>query len=105
LSSFSALRQVFTGYLHEDFLVEHGTPAAAMRAFRADASPAEINRFRAESARFLAETEPLDFAAVRALVSRLGSKWVPPSRDALTALLRDAGDGSEPGASDSREPK
>jgi hypothetical protein len=94
LSSFPALRQAFAGYLHEDFIEEHGNPAAALDAFRADASPAEASRFRDESARFLEETAALDFAAVRELLSRLGCRWVPPSRDALVVLLHDGAGGA-----------
>ena len=30
---FPELRRVFTAYLHEDFSVEHGTPARALQAF------------------------------------------------------------------------
>jgi len=29
------LRQFFQGYLHEDFVQEHGSPEAALRAFEA----------------------------------------------------------------------
>jgi hypothetical protein len=88
--AFPQLRRVFAGYLHEDFGVEHGTAEAALRAFRADASSRELQRFRTEAKRFLDHISALDFAEVRQLVLRLGSRWAPPSREALTALLRDA---------------
>jgi hypothetical protein len=86
---FRELQRVFAGYLHEDFLVEHGTPEAALGAFRADASPRELERFRRDAKRFLAHTSTLDFDEVQEFVRRLGSRWVPPSREALIALLRD----------------
>jgi len=86
---FRQLRRVFAGYLHEDFLVEHGTPEAALGAFRADASPRELERFRNEAKRFLAHTSTLDFGEVREFVRQLGSRWVPPSRESLIALLQD----------------
>ena len=88
-SAFPELQRVFAGYLHEDVLVEHGSPEAALRAFRADASPAEERRFRREVKRFLAQTSTLDFDAVRALLHELGSRWTPPSREALVAVLTD----------------
>ncbi len=86
-SRFPALRRVFEGYLHEDFLVEHGSAAAAVRAFTADASPSERRLFRDEARRFLAATSALEFGQVQRLVARLGSRWVPDSRAELEALL------------------
>jgi len=91
-SAYPELRRVFGGYLHEDVLVESGTPEAALRAFRADARPAEVRRFLEEAKRFLAQTATLDFDEVRDLVYQLGCRWIPPSREALTALLTDATD-------------
>ena len=38
---FPELKRVFSGYLHEDFAAEYGSPEAALRSFREDASPAE----------------------------------------------------------------
>lgn len=86
-SAFPELRRVFAGYLHEDVFVDGGTPEAALRTFRADASPAELRRFRKEVKRFLAQTSSLGFDEVRGLVDELGSRWIPPSREALVALL------------------
>ncbi len=87
---FPMLREVFTGYLHEDFAVEYGSPEAALRAFHDDASAAERRRFAKEAQRFLQQTESLDFDATRALAARLGCRWAPPSRDALVRALTDA---------------
>jgi hypothetical protein len=42
------------------------------------------------SKRFLAQTSTLDFDEVRDLVYQLGCRWIPPSREALSALLTDA---------------
>lgn len=90
LSDFPELRRVFTGYLHEDFLEEHGTAAAALRAFAADAGAAERKRFRDEARRFLELTSDHDFAKVLTLVHRLGSRWRPPSREELVSALSEA---------------
>jgi hypothetical protein len=86
-SRFPTLKQVFSGYFHEDFHAVHAAPDAALRAFLDDASEHERARFWKESARFLADTSTLEFSDVRALLERLGCRWVPASRDALTALL------------------
>jgi hypothetical protein len=89
-SDFPELQRAFTGYLHEDFLEEYETPTAALRAFQDDADQAENRRFRTEARRFLDRTAGLEFNEVRALMARLGCRWTPPSRKALTALLADA---------------
>ena len=81
------LERVFRGYLHEDFAAEYGSPEAAVRAFRNDASPAEWRRFQREAKRFAVLLEGLDLEDVRTLVHRLGSRWTPPSRDALISLI------------------
>ncbi len=89
-AAFPELRRVFSGYLHEDYLVESGTPEAALRAFREDAAPAELRRFRREAKKLLAHAERLDFDEMREFIERLGGRWVPPSREALIALLEEA---------------
>jgi hypothetical protein len=86
-SRYPELRRVFEGYLHEDFAQEHGTASAAIAAFSADAGTAERRRFRDEGRRFLAATSALDFAMVQNLVNRLGSRWIPASREELEAVL------------------
>lgn len=95
-SAFPALRRVFGGYLHEDVLAEHGSADAALRAFRADASPADLRRFRRDVTRFLAQTATLDLEELRGVLHRLGCRWIPPSRDALVALLKEASNENDP---------
>ena len=89
-STFPVLRRVFIGYLHEDVLVQAGTAEAALRTFWADATPNERRRFQREVTRFLALTATLDFDETRDLVHQLGSRWIPPSRQAVVALLTSA---------------
>jgi len=95
-ASFPELRRVFSGYLHEDVLAESGTAGEALRTFWADAAPDERRRFQRELVRFLAQTASLDFDDLRDLVQQLGSRWMPPSREALVALLTSASNPSEP---------
>ena len=85
-SAFPALRRVFSGYLHEDAIAEHGSVEAALNAFRADASPAELRRFQKEAARFFKQTTALDPRELRRALDRLGCR-VLLSREALRALL------------------
>jgi len=89
-SDFPELERVFSGYLHEDFLEEYGTPEAALRAFLEDADSAERRRFQTEARRFLDQIHALDADEASALIARLGCRWTPPSRNALTTLLQDA---------------
>ena len=86
-SAFPELRRVFSGYLHEDFLTEAGTPEAALQTFRDDANPEERRRFQREVKRFLSQTATLNLDELRALVYQLGCRWIPPSREAFVALL------------------
>lgn len=86
-TEFPELQRVFSGYLHEDFVEEHGTAAAALRAFQEDASPAENRRFRAEVQRLLERIDGLKVSEMRTLLATLGCRWSPASRKALVALL------------------
>jgi len=88
-ADFPELRRVFSGYLHEDVIQEHGTPAAALRAFCQDADADERRRFRTEVLRLLTHIDGVALHDVRALMTALGSRWVPPSRKALVALFTD----------------
>jgi contact-dependent growth inhibition (CDI) system CdiI-like immunity protein len=89
-SDFPALKQVFAGYLHEDFAAEYGTPASALRTFVDDADEAERRRFKAEVRRFLARTAHLDLDELHALLARMGCRWTPSSHEVLSALLTSA---------------
>ena len=89
-SAFPELRRFFSGYLHEDFLVDAGTPDAALRVFWADAGANERRRFQREAKLFLAETATLDRDALSDLIHQLGCRWVPPTRETLIGLLTDA---------------
>src|SRR5262249_44900658 len=84
---FPALTRAFSAYLHEDFAAEYGSPEAALRALRDEASRAEWRRVPGEAQGLAAIARDGDFDDVRALMQRLGSRWLPPSRDALVALL------------------
>lgn len=91
---YAQLRQFFEGYLHEDFIQEHRSPAGALRAFEADASAAELRRFRAEAKRLLARVESEELDEIRELLAKLGSAWAPRSRAAAAKLLAAAARGA-----------
>lgn len=96
---FPELRRVFSGYLHEDFLAESGSPEAALAAFWSDADSDERRRFQREVARFLSRAATLDADAVQELLFRLGCRWRPASPDALAALLSGAAHLTKPPSS------
>ena len=89
-SEFPALSRIFAGYLHEDFIAEHGTADAALRAFHDEASLAERKRFSREVEKFVERTAGLTSEDLLALMSRMGSRWAPASRDVLVKTLRTA---------------
>jgi hypothetical protein len=95
-SAFPELRRVFSGYLHEDVRAGGGTAGAALQEFWADAAPDERRRFQREVVRFLALTTSLPLDDMRALVHQLGSRWIPPSQEALEAVLTGASNPPEP---------
>ena len=86
-SDFPELRRFFAAYLHEDYVAEHGTPAAGLRAFVADASSNERQQLREETKRFLEATRDLEFARVVDLLEEFGSRWTPESREELVKVL------------------
>lgn len=87
---FPRLSQFASGYLHQDFVLEHKTPGGALQAFLADASPAERAELLADVERFLAESLLRPWSEVRDAFLALGGAWAPRSRAALVELARSA---------------
>gem|GEM_PF-829755 len=88
-SELSALRSFVGGYLHQDFVAEHKTPAAALNAYCRDAGRREILELENDLGYFLSKTSAQKFGDVRELfVRELHSGWTPPDRAALAHLLR-----------------
>ena len=90
----AALRDFFSGYLHQDFREEYGSAAAAAAAFCSDAEPADLAVVRREWTAWrtrLREAGP-DTAAVE--IRKLGGAWQPQTLAELDAVER-ALDGKE----------
>ena len=83
---FPALAQFFGGYLHQDFLLDHGSAPAAARSFRADASPDEARAVDDELDRLLILTERWTVTQIRRFLKSLGAAWLPSTRADLEAL-------------------
>lgn len=86
-SSFPVLAQFAAGYLHEDFVLEHQTPAGARDAFMRDANATERAAFAKEAVRYCSEAKDAAWADVRASFESLGGAWRPASRAALLDVL------------------
>lgn len=84
---FPHLSAFLSGYLHQDFTLDHKTPADALRAFLADANPEEREALRRDWRSFLDTSGALQWRYLRVAFSRLGGAWQPGSRSALVALF------------------
>lgn len=84
---FPHLAAFFAGYLHQDFVLDHQTPEGALKAFLADAGPADRAALRKEWQTFRDGIDGLSLKQLRELVSALGGAWRPASRTALRSLL------------------
>jgi hypothetical protein len=88
-SDLKALRAFVGGYLHQDFVAEHKTPATALDAYCREAGRREILELESDLDRFINKTRAIGFGDVRELfVRELHSGWAPPNRAALAHLLR-----------------
>ena len=85
---FPALTQFLSGYLHEDFVLDHKTPEGARDAFLKDANARERAAVADEFGRFLAVAQTLSWTDVRTGFNALGGAWTPKSRAALTDFAR-----------------
>lgn len=85
---YPALAQFVAGYLHQDFVAEHGTPAGAVRAFLREANDDERAAFRAEARQFLEAAAFRGWSDVTQAFADLGGAWLPSSRADLLTLIR-----------------
>jgi hypothetical protein len=89
-ADYPTLEVFFSGYLHEDFVAVHGSPSAALRAFRADANKEEQRRFALEAVALLDAAATLSFNVVVDFIrGELGASWRPANLGQLQRLLRD----------------
>ena len=82
-----ALAAFLAGYLHQDFVVTHKTPAGALQAFLADANARERDALREEWRQLLADLDGLAWREAARAFTALGGAWQPSSRRALLALF------------------
>lgn len=82
-SEFPGLKEFFSGYLHEDFLDEYGSPAGAARAFCGDASGEEAAQAREEWGRLRKVLAGRSLSDVHAAFHKLGGAWQPVDLEEL----------------------
>jgi hypothetical protein len=85
---FPQLESFFSGYLHEDYVADHGSPEGALRAWRLDATPKESQQLDDEACQLLQAADALPFEQVAAFIRRdLGSAWKPSDLARLKQLF------------------
>jgi hypothetical protein len=87
-AAFPHLEGFFSRYVHEDFLVDYGSPEGALRAWRQEATAKESEQFDREAERLLDAAAKLPFDTIAAFIRRgLGSTWRPPDAARLQKLF------------------
>ena len=90
---FPALREFFSGYLHQDFRDEYGSAVGAAQAFRRDASDWEVKAVRPEWNAWRTELEQVSSEEIAKAVRELGSVWRPESTADLDQVGAALGEG------------
>jgi len=93
-SRWACLQSLGDGYLHQDFVAEHGSAAGAVRAWLSDTSVGEARTLSSEWRTFLNLTHGMTRdERTQALRHVAGGSWSPADDqefEAVSALLADA---------------
>jgi len=88
-STYPQIEAFFGGYLHQDFVEEHGDLAGAVAAFARDANAQERRALAREWRAFRQDQRrATTLAATRSAVGRLGAAWAPRRKADLAELDR-----------------
>jgi hypothetical protein len=82
-ADFPALRDFFSGYVHQDFQDEYGSAAGAAKAFRNDASETEIEAVRREWKAWRAGPGKASTDEIAEAAQELGAAWQPQTLEDL----------------------
>jgi hypothetical protein len=85
-SDYKGLSEFFSGYLHEDFRDEYGSPSGAVRAFRGDGSNEEIAQVRAEWTKLRSAFRGRPITDLQEALRKLGSGWQPQEEEELAPM-------------------
>ncbi len=94
-SDFPALREFCPAYLHQEFGVEYGSAAGAVKDFLADAARDDVLQVKEEWLRFRKSFSRLPLEAIQSAIRRLGGAWLPES-EADLKMIDDIFSGCEP---------
>jgi len=83
---FPTLKEFSSGYLHEDFIDEYGSPPGAARAFRGDASPEESAQACQEWAKLRKILTGRSIPELQTSLQKLGGAWRPQDLDEFHSL-------------------
>ena len=86
--SFMALRDFFSGYLHQDFRDEYGSAVGAAEAFCNDAQADELAAVRKEWDLWRKQLDTTAPDAAATAIRKLGGAWYPQSLADLDAVGR-----------------
>jgi hypothetical protein len=78
------------GYLHQDFALDHETPARALQAFLSECGTDAREGFKRDWQVFAAAIEGMAWHEVRRVFAALGGAWAPATRADLDALVANA---------------
>jgi len=90
---FPALREFFSGYLHQDFRDEYGSAVGAAQAFRRDASDSEVKAVRRAWNAWRTQLEQVSSKEIAKAVREFGSAWRPESTADLDQVGGALGEG------------
>lgn len=83
---FPALREFFSGYLHEDFHEEYGSALEALKAFQKEASEVEIAALKKEWAAWQGRLGSSSQQEIAHSIRQLGGVWFPRDPSELKQL-------------------
>jgi uncharacterized protein YukE len=76
---FPALRQFFSGYLHQDFRSEYGSALQAAEAYCREASAEEIVAVNSDWQAWSAQLKGHPLDQIQNSIRKLGAAWAPQS--------------------------
>lgn len=83
---YPALREMLPAYLHQDFVDEYGSAAAAIKGFLEEAGGDEILQVKEDWLRFRKALTGRPLKEIQTAVGRLGSAWTPQTEGDLKRL-------------------
>jgi hypothetical protein len=97
-AEYPRLTVFFEGYLHQDFVVEHGDAAGALRAYRNDLPADARAELDEERVRLGALLSGHSLRVARRVIAALGAAWWSASLAEVRSVLSDSPPAWPPGA-------